>query len=116
MHQILYVPFSISGKPTSRMSVTTEESVMAMLAMMIVLSFVLVIYCFIPAYRAFKKRQEQEENFWETDPRWNDEKFMFAPNFPTNYMDDKKYSRLACSRNSRSVLSPQKSFPSFLFT
>lgn len=77
------------------------EAAMAMSAMMIVLIFILLIYCFIPAYRTFKRRQELIENYWEIDPRWSDDKFMFSPKLPSDYMKDKKYSRLACSRSSR---------------
>lgn len=76
------------------------EAAMAMSAMMIVLIFILLIYCFIPAYRTFKRRQELIENYWEIDPRWSDDKFMFSPKLPSDYMKDKKYSRLACSRSS----------------
>ncbi|TRY77997.1 hypothetical protein TCAL_07857 [Tigriopus californicus] len=76
------------------------EAAMAMAAMMIVLIFVLLIYCFIPAYRTFKRRQELIENYWEIDPRWSDDKFMFSPKLPNDYMKDKKYSRYACSRSS----------------
>ena len=83
--------------------VSFSEALAAMIAMCIVLAFVLIYFCFIPAYRAWKRRKYERDHFWETDPRWNAEKFMFTPHLPKDYANDKKYSRMACSssRSSR---------------
>ncbi len=79
-----------------------NEAVLAMIAMMIVLVFVLIYYCVMPIYHAIRKRKQQEEEAWERDPRWSGERFKFMPRRPENYWADKKYSRLAaCSRSSR---------------
>merc|ERR1719187_295929 len=75
--------------------------------MLIVLVFVLIYYCCIPVYRGMQpgmqrqKQREEEQQDWENDPRWNRERFSFVPRRPKNFMEDKKYSRLAaCSRTS----------------
>lgn len=82
-------------------TVSWNEAFLAMLAMMTVLVFVLIYYCCIPCYKGMKKRKEREEQFWENDPRWETENFNFVPRKPTDFMNDKKYSRLAaCSRTS----------------
>merc|ERR1712242_431924 len=48
-----------------------------------------------------QKQREEEQQDWENDPRWNRERFSFVPRRPKNFMEDKKYSRLAaCSRTS----------------
>ena len=81
--------------------VSWSEAFLAMLAMMTVLVFVLIYYCCIPCYKGMKRRKEREDD-WENDPRWNNENFSFVPKRPTDFMNDKKYSRLAaCSRTSR---------------
>ena len=49
--------------------VPVSEAVIAMISMTIVLVIVLIIFCFVPAYKVWKKRREQLANFWETDPR-----------------------------------------------
>ena len=83
-------------------TVTWNEALLAMLAMMTVLVFVLIYYCCIPCYKGMKRRREREDYYWENDPRWERENFSFVPKRPTDFMNDKKYSRLAaCSRTSR---------------
>jgi len=80
-----------------------SEAFLAMFAMLIVLVFVLIYYCCIPVYRGMQrqKQREEEQQDWENDPRWNRERFSFVPRRPKNFMEDKKYSRLAaCSRTS----------------
>jgi len=82
-----------------------SEAVLAMLAMVIVLCFVLFYYCILPCYNNYKKHSWTRENAngedWESDPRWNSHKFQFVPRKPADYLTDKKYSRLgACSRTS----------------
>lgn len=81
-----------------------SEAVLAMLAMIIVLIFVLFYYCILPCYHNYKKHnwtRSHDGEDWEEDPRWNNHKFLFAPKKPTDYLTDKKYSRLgACSRTS----------------
>jgi len=82
-------------------TVSWSEACLAMLAMMTVLTFVLIYYCCIPCYRGMKRRKQREEEVWENDPRWERENFSFVPRKPTDFMNDKKYSRLAaCSRSS----------------
>jgi len=82
-------------------TVTWNEALLAMLAMMTVLVFVLIYYCCIPCYKGMKRRREREDYYWENDPRWERENFSFVPKRPTDFMNDKKYSRLAaCSRTS----------------
>jgi len=78
------------------------EACLAMLAMMIVLIFVLIYYCVMPIYQSIKRRkQQEEEQTWENDPRWNGDTFRYMPKLPADFMADKKYSRLAaCSRSS----------------
>ncbi len=76
-----------------------EEALMGMIAMMIVLVFILIFYCFVPCYKLAKRRQEELDNWWETDPRWNQDRFQFSPRFPDNYLGDKKYSRMLGSDN-----------------
>ncbi len=78
-----------------------REALPAMLAMVVVLFFVLVYYCLIPCQRALKRRRHEREHWWENDPRWNADKFIFTPQLPKDYLNDKKYSKLACSRSSR---------------
>ena len=81
-----------------------SEAFLAMFAMLIVLVFVLIYYCCIPVYRGMQrqKQREEEQQDWENDPRWNRERFSFVPRRPKNFMQDKKYSRMAaCSRTSR---------------
>jgi len=74
---------------------------LAMFAMIIVLIFVLIYYCVLPAFTAMKRRKQQEEEAWERDPRWNGDKFKYMPKVPEDLLTDKKYSRLAaCSRTS----------------
>ena len=89
----------------SKMAANMEfsEALMAMLAMCVVMGFILTYFCVIPAIKAFKKRKELIDNYWETDPRWGDDTFNFSPRLPSDYKHDKKYSRLACSRSSRYV-------------
>lgn len=82
-----------------------SEAVLAMLAMVIVLCFVLFYYCILPCYNNYKKhnwtRDPDNGEEWESDPRWNNHKFQFVPKKPADYLTDKKYSRLgACSRTS----------------
>jgi len=80
-----------------------SEAFLAMFAMPIVLVFVLIYYCCIPVYRGMQrqKQREEEQQDWENDPRWNRERFSFVPRRPKNFMQDKKYSRMAaCSRTS----------------
>jgi hypothetical protein len=82
-----------------------SEAVLAMLAMVIVLCFVLFYYCILPCYNNYKKhhwtREQANGEDWESDPRWNNHKFQFVPRKPADYLTDKKYSRLgACSRTS----------------
>ena len=78
------------------------EAFLAMFAMIIVLIFVLIYYCVMPAFTAMKRRKQQEEEAWERDPRWNGDKFKYMPKVPEDLLTDKKYSRLAaCSRTSR---------------
>jgi len=82
-----------------------QEAVLAMLAMVIVLCFVLFYYCILPCYNNYKKhswtREPDNGEDWECDPRWNNQKFQFVPRKPSDYLTDKKYSRLAaCSRTS----------------
>jgi len=82
-----------------------SEAVLAMLAMVIVLCFVLFYYCILPCYNNYKKhhwtREQATGEDWESDPRWNNHKFQFVPRKPADYLTDKKYSRLgACSRTS----------------
>lgn len=69
---------------------------------MIVLIFVLLYYCILPFYKALARRKEQRnEEDWEHDPRWTADTFSFTPQKPSNYLTDKKYSRMAaCSRSS----------------
>jgi cbb3-type cytochrome oxidase subunit 3 len=82
--------------------VSWSEALMAMIAMMIVLAFVLFYYCIWPIYRGFAKRKERERELYENDPRWDNSKFNFTPRIPKESANDKKYSRLAaCSRTSR---------------
>ena len=82
--------------------VSWSEALMAMIAMMIVLAFVVFYYCIWPLYRGFKKREERERELYENDPRWDNAKFNFTPRIPKESVNDKKYSRLAaCSRTSR---------------
>lgn len=86
-----------------QMSLT--EAVLAMLAMVIILCFVLFFYCVLPCYNNYKKhswtREANNGEDWESDPRWNNDKYQFVPRKPTDYLTDKKYSRLgACSRTS----------------
>jgi len=86
-----------------QMSLT--EAVLAMLAMVIVLCFVLFYYCILPCYNNYKKhswtREQNNGEDWESDPRWNNHKFQFVPRKPADYLTDKKYSRLGtCSRTS----------------
>jgi len=77
------------------------EAFLAMFAMIIVLIFVLIYYCVLPAFTAMKRRKQQEEEAWERDPRWNGDKFKYMPKVPEDLLTDKKYSRLAaCSRTS----------------
>lgn len=46
-------------------------------------------------------REPDNGEDWESDPRWNNNKFQFAPRKPKDFLTDKKYSRLgACSRTS----------------
>ena len=85
-------------------NVAFSEALMAMFALCVVMAFILTYFCVIPAYKAFKKRKELIDNYWETDPRWKDDTFNFSPRLPNDYMTDKKYSRLACSRSSRYVI------------
>merc|ERR1712156_1264998 len=49
-----------------------------------------------------RKRKEREESqTWENDPRWNGDTFRYMPKLPADFRSDKKYSRLAaCSRSS----------------
>lgn len=78
------------------------EACMAMFAMIIVLIFVLIYYCAMPVYHGLKRRKRQQEESWESDPRWNGDKFRYMPKLPEELINDKKYSRLAaCSRSSR---------------
>lgn len=82
-----------------------SEAILAMLAMVIVLCFVLFYYCILPCYRNYQKhswtRQQNNGEDWESDPRWNNHKFQFVPKKPADYLTDKKYSRLGtCSRTS----------------
>ena len=82
--------------------VSWSEALMAMIAMMIVLGFVLFYYCIWPIYRGFLKRKERERELYENDPRWDNAKFNFTPRIPKECINDKKYSRFAaCSRTSR---------------
>lgn len=77
------------------------EAFLAMFAMIIVLIFVLIYYCVMPAFTAMKRRKQQEEEAWERDPRWNGDTFKYMPKVPEDLLTDKKYSRLAaCSRTS----------------
>jgi cbb3-type cytochrome oxidase subunit 3 len=77
------------------------EAFLAMFAMIIVLIFVLIYYCVMPALTAMKRRKQQEEEAWERDPRWNGDTFKYMPKVPEDLLSDKKYSRLAaCSRTS----------------
>ena len=81
------------------------EAFLAMFAMIIVLIFVLIYYCVMPALTAMKRRKQQEEEAWERDPRWNGDTFKYMPKVPEDLLSDKKYSRLAaCSRTSRYYL------------
>ena len=82
------------------------EACLAMFAMLIVLVFVLIYYCVMPIYHSMRKRKEREESqTWENDPRWNGDTFRYMPKLPADFRSDKKYSRLAaCSRSSRYVL------------
>jgi len=78
------------------------EACLAMFAMLIVLVFVLIYYCVMPIYHSMRRRKEREESqTWENDPRWNGDKFRHMPKLPADFRSDKKYSRLAaCSRSS----------------
>merc|ERR1712062_426712 len=72
------------------------------MGMLIVLVFVLIYYCVMPIYHSMRKRKEREESqTWENDPRWNGDTFRYMPKLPADFRSDKKYSRLAaCSRSS----------------
>ncbi len=78
-----------------------REALPAMLAMVVVLTFVLVYYCLIPCQRALKRRRQEREHGWKNDPRRNANKFIFTPQLHKDFLNDKKYSKLPCSRSSR---------------
>jgi hypothetical protein len=82
--------------------VSVDEALGAMSAMLIVLTFFLVYFCCIPAYKSYHRRKEMEEELINTDQRWNTNRFDDQQQWPKNHKQDKKYSRLAaCSRTSR---------------
>jgi len=89
------------------------EACLAMFAMLIVLVFVLIYYCVMPIYHSMRKRKEREESqTWENDPRWNGDTFRYMPKLPADFRSDKKYSRLAaCSRSSSMRENPTTANP-----
>merc|ERR1711971_1034949 len=55
--------------------------------------FVLIYYCVMPIYHSLQKKREREEaQTWENDPRWNGDSFRHMPKLPTNFQSDRTYS------------------------
>merc|ERR1719208_510980 len=84
---------------------SSNEAIGAFVAMMVVLLF-FVYFCCVPIYHGYKKRKEREQELLNTDQRWNTDRFFCQRQWPKNYRQDKKYSKLAaCSSRNSSVRS-----------
>ena len=79
------------------------EATWAMITVIVVIIVVIIFCCFVPFWRALKKRDHHWEDP-ENDPRWDLDNFQFSTTSPRaeRKLGDNDYNSLSVSSNNNS--------------